>query len=118
MKLSEMSTQQAAACMADIAAPVETIMGHPQMAEMLNNGVKTLTVSSMIGMIARFVPVFLRDYYSETVRIISTLTGKSVTEINRQPVKTTIADVRSVWDEDLKDFFASSTPSEQGASST
>ena len=101
MKLSEMPTQQAAACMADLAAPVETIMNHPQVADLMSNGVNTLTVTSMIGMIARFVPVFLRDYYSETVRIIATLTGKPVTEINSQPVKVTIADVRSVWDEDL-----------------
>lgn len=118
MKLSEMSTQQAAACMADLAAPVETIMSHPKVAEWLDNRNQNLTVTSMIGMIARFIPVFLRDYYSETVRIISTLTGKPVSAINTQPIKTTIADVRDVWDEDLKDFFKSSTPTEPGESST
>lgn len=118
MKLSEMSTQQAAACMADLAAPVETIMNHPKVSEWLDSRDKNLTTTSMIGMIARFIPVFLRDYYDETVRIISALTGKSAKEISCQPIKTTIADVSSVWDEDLQDFFKSSTPTEPGEFST
>lgn len=118
MKLSEMPTIQAAACMVDLAAPVEKIMSHPKVAEMLESrGKTTMSVIDFAKVIIQLVPVMMRDYYKDMVRVVAVLTNKSTEEINAQPIKETIADIRGFWDEDLKTFFSSSAPTEQGASS-
>ena len=114
MKLSEMPTNQAAICLADLAIPAEKIVSHPNVDDLINSsGNTSMSLTDYIKMVLQLIPVLLRDYYSELIRVVAILTGKSEEEVNKQPIKATIEDVRNFWDEELLNFFKSFARTEQ-----
>lgn len=113
MKLSEMTTRQAAAALVDLAVSVEEITSHPaflrclsSFSSMSRDDDKEKASDRGLRMILDLLPVLLKDCYKSTISILSVLTGKSVEQIDNQSVFQTIRDVRDSWDADLKSFFS------------
>lgn len=106
MKLSEMSTRKAAACMAELAAPIGTLMKSKAVQEYLDKAAKQkASIPMLADAIGVLLPVLLRDHYAETVKVLSILTGKTADEIGEQPVRITISDVNASFDGELIGFF-------------
>ena len=107
MKLSEMTTRQAAEAMVSLAAPVAVITSHPDFDECVKafSGKKEDN-QTILQLCLRLIPVFLKDCYDATISVLSVLTGKTEKELDSQPIKQTIRDVRMSWDDELKDFFS------------
>lgn len=107
MKLSEMTTKQAAACMAELAAPIEAIAKHPKMREMLEKRNEEENASiPAVDLLAIALPVLCRDCFDDTAKVLAVLTGKTAKEIASQPIRQTIRDARDVFDADLASFFS------------
>ena len=106
MKLSEMPTQKAAEAMAALAAPIGKLAKSPAVKKWIaSNGQTDMTLESMTEILADVLPVFLKDNYNDTVKVVSVLSGKTVDVINEQPIKTTIEDLKASMDGDLLSFF-------------
>lgn len=119
MKLSEMSTRQAAACAADMIDAVGRIVTDATVKETLEKAVLQKTdherkIAAMTGL----PPLLLRRHLKDTAQIVSVLMGKTPDEVLDQPVKQTLEDIASSLDGELMDFFKSLGASEQAASST
>lgn len=106
MKLSEMSTKQAAVCMVEIAAPMGAIAKNATMMEWLQKvNAEKREQRSALQMITELIPVLLRDNYDDVIHIVAVLCDKTKEEVDKQPVKQTIADVKASLDGELLDFF-------------
>jgi hypothetical protein len=106
MKLSEMPTRKAAEAMAALAAPIGKLAKSPAVKKWIaSNGQTDMTLESMTEILAEVLPVFLKDNYDDTVKVVSVLSGKTVAVINEQPIKTTIEDIKASMDGDLLSFF-------------
>ena len=106
MKLSEMRTKQAAACMAELAAPVGVLLKNDAVRQYLNKAAKQeASIPVLSDALEILLPVLFRDHYEETAKILSIMTGKTPDEISEQPVKITIRDVRDTIDGELIGFF-------------
>ena len=119
MKLSEMSTQQAAPVMADIVMHVQTIVDHPAVDAFFKKS-EGANAKASAGMqkILGVLPALLKDCYDDVMCILSVLTGKDRAVLDGQLIFQTISDVRSCWDEELALFFASSVQQAREESST
>lgn len=118
MKLSEMTTGQAADAMILIAEPVANISADPQVTSALSNYSKAQksgkTVAETFGkIIGKLAPVLLKDHRADIYAVLSVLTGKTAVEIDGQKITQTIADLKACWDGDLADFFKSAADTEQ-----
>lgn len=119
MKLSEMSTRKAAACMADMIEAVSRIVRDPAVKSAFDEASKEEQPNKKNLVLATCIaPILLREHLDDTVMIVSTLMDKRPSDVMDQPIKQTIQDVVSVMDGDLLDFFKSSGTQEQDASST
>ena len=106
MKLSEMNTQKAAACLAELALPIAVLAKNPAVKQYIDKAKNNeATISLAIDAFASLLPVFLRDHYQEMIKVLSILTEKSVKEIDEQTMKQTLADIKDVFDGDLQSFF-------------
>lgn len=107
MKISEMSTQKAAACLAELVAPMAVIVKNPTVKEYFEKAKnQEATPDLFADALSVLMPVFLRDHYNEVAKVLSILTGKTITQINDQPIRQTIADAKEVFDGDLVSFFS------------
>ena len=106
MKLSEMSTQKAAQCMVELAAPMNAILKNPAVKEYMKKSAnKEATVSMMLDAFAELIPVFLRDHYNEMVKIVSILSCKTAEEVSNQSIIDTLKDLKGSVDREFIDFF-------------
>lgn len=118
MKISEMSTRQAAECLCKISAPLGRIGEDEAVIEQLKEfgekakGQAVLTL--VTGMASKFVPLLLDTHYEDTVEILAAMTGKTAVEIGEQSVLVTLKDARESVDKDLIDFFTASVGSARG----
>lgn len=111
MKLSEMTTRQAAACMAELAVPVGNILKSDTIkAWYEDNKEEKANVIAFLSL----APLLLRDHYDDTAAIIAALSGKTKAELDEQPIGQTIADLTGCIDKDLISFFTSQPKPEQG----
>lgn len=102
MKLSEMPTRQAAACMAELAVPVGNILKSDAVKAWYEaNKEEKATISVFLSLI----PMLLRDHYDDTAAIIAALSGKTRKELDEQPTAQTIADLKCCIDQELISFF-------------
>lgn len=107
MKLSEMNTKDAAACIAELAAPLATVAKNPVVKEYFEKAKdKEASFSLVMDALTSMLPVFLRDHYNEVSKVLSILTGKTTKQINDQSIRQTIADAKEVFDGDLASFFS------------
>lgn len=104
MKLSEMTTRQAAACMAELAAPIGNLLESSALKDWYEaHKQEEVTLPGILPL----VPVLLREHYDDASAIVAALTGKTRDEIDGQLIGQTIADVRDCLDDELISFFKS-----------
>lgn len=113
MKLSEMSTENLAATLCKIAAPVERIGADQEVNDVLkelsSHGGKISVLQAGTATFGKLIPVLLDRHKEDTYAILSALTGKSVGKLREQRGLETIRDVKNCIDGDLIAFFKSST---------
>lgn len=110
MKISQMSTKEAAGVLCRIAGPVEVIGSDSEVSAYLKrlSQMKDEPLFAVIcGAVGQLIPVLLDRHYEETVEILSALTGKDKEEIGAQSVLMTMRDAKECVDQDLIDFFTS-----------
>lgn len=121
MKLSEMNTQEMAACLCKIAEPIEMLGKSEKVNELLKvysekakkeqEGTLFEKATQLIGTL---IPAFLcAESLPHTVRILSALTGKREAEIMAQKGMQTVKDIMDCLDEDMIRFFTSSVDTER-----
>lgn len=114
MKLSEMSTRQAAQCMVNLAAPIGTLVKNPAVKEYMQKAYnKEATVETLMDAFAELVPIFLRDHFDEMAYIVAALTGKTPDEVGNQTILETLMDVKNSIDGEFLRFFTKSPGTEQ-----
>lgn len=111
MKLSEMTTDEAAKVLCKMAEPVERICcdkainGH--MAQMAKDKGE-MTVLEMLGKTVKvWFPVLLGEHKEDVYKVLAALTGKTEKEIAEQKIMQTMMDVKACFDDDLMLFFRS-----------
>lgn len=111
MKISQMTTDQAADVLIKIAEPCANVMHDKNTIDMLDGLTKGKGVST-IDYIASNIPVvvsvLLKDHRQDVYSIVAALVGKTPEEVAGQKIADTIADVKESWDGDLVSFFAQS----------
>ena len=125
MKISTMTTDQAADVLCQIVEPIETIgMDAEFQAKLTDIAEKNKAreramngVESVTSLISLIVPLLLKNCRQETYTILSALTGKPVKELAAQSVMQTMRDAKDCIDQDLIDFFKSSAGMDGGHSS-
>lgn len=106
MKLSEMSTQAAAACMAELAPHIGNIIKNKDVKKYLKlYSESEMTLDTFGDMLIDMLPALLRDQFVDVTSVLAILTGKTAEAISAQPIKATIADVKSSLDRELVSFF-------------
>lgn len=117
MKLSEMTTDQAADALVRLVEPAAEIVNDEKVFQVIQGAGKVANAgfSAQMAFILREVaPVLLKDHRNALYEVLSILTGKKATEIARQPITATVADIRASVDSELLSFFI---PSEEQAKS-
>lgn len=112
MKLSELTTDQAADVLIEITPYVANIAGDSAlMSEMeVTSGRKSVAQIYIIGAqkISAIVPLLLKDHRADVYGILGVLNSKTPEEIGGQNLMTTMNQVKEVLqDRELIDFFAS-----------
>ena len=110
MKISEMSTDQAADVLVKIAEPVQNIMHDEEFTKLLerlangdDNALKFIGDN-----IVPLVNVAIKTHRKDAYTIIGALAGKTPNEIGKQSIGLTIKDIKESLDGDLISFFGSS----------
>lgn len=125
MKISQMSTEQAADVLCMIAEPIEHIGMNEEFQEKINaiavrnkeRGKAMNAIESATSMVGTFVPLLLKNCRADTYAILSALTGKTVEVLAAQNVMQTMRDAKECVDQELLDFFKSSAGTDGGQSS-
>lgn len=125
MKISQMTTDQAADVLCMIAGPIERIGTDKDFQEKMNaiaarnkeRGTAMNAIESVTSMIGTFIPLLLKNCRADTYTILSALTGKTVEALAAQNVMQTIRDAKDCADQELLDFFRSSAGTDGGQSS-
>lgn len=120
MRLSELSTEQAADVLCEITPHVEAIITDEDLTEELRAVIKpgdgvTKAQLAVIFMqkLSRAVPILLRKRRAEVFGILSALNDKSAEEIAQQNVLVTMCQIREIIkDRELLDFFKSCADSQ------
>lgn len=109
MKISQMTTNQAADVLVRIAAPASKIM-HDKTTMKVLEGVAKGSNDAVKFIAENLVPVttiLLKSHRMDVFEIVAALTGKTLEEVGEQNILVTISDIRDSWDGDLVDFFGS-----------
>lgn len=108
MKISEMTTNQAADALVKVMEPVCNIIKDPDAVPMLQGLTSISSMEGLTGALMKVVPYCLEKHRADAWKILSALTGKTVNKIEKQSILVTMADIRDSIDKDLIDFFKSS----------
>lgn len=110
MKLSQMTTDQAADVLVRIAEPSSNIMHDEKVYDMLEKLAKGNTDSAVkffADNITMVVTALLKDHRADVYEIVAAVANKTVEEVSTQNIKQTISDIKDSWDGELLDFFGS-----------
>lgn len=118
MKLSDLSTDQAADVLCELAPHIESVTHDENIiseigrVENFDNGITKPGLAIIwAGRASKLMPVILKTHRADVYGILSIINGKSVDEIASQNIKETIRQVtEALKDEDLVSFFKSSAP--------
>ena len=109
MKLSEMNTEKAFACMAHMVPYVAEIVGDPNVAEakkkLIDRG-DELTGADAIQII---YPALMRDHSEALCGIVAAMEDRTVEEVKAQPLEETLTAIRAGVAEDFFDFLPVAT---------
>lgn len=110
MKISQMTTDQAADALIRIAEPAANIMHDEETLKVLEQMAKSKDTNGLSFFADNIVPistVLLKTHRSDVYEVISALNGKNTEDIGKQKFTETIRDIRDCWDGELTDFFGS-----------
>lgn len=114
MKISEMSTEQLAPVLADLAEPLSDIANDESTMEALKRiAAEKTSLTQVAAFVKEIFPLLLKTHFESTCKIVAILTGKTLEQIKTQKGLQTIADAVAVFDDDLMDFFKSFVHTEQ-----
>ena len=111
MKLSQMSSSQAADTLIRISEPVYSIMGDDKLSDTLKGFAEIYeneksTIVKIAGyFVAKVLPAILETHKTDCDEILSVFTGKTVEELAKENILVYINDAREILDKDLIDFF-------------
>lgn len=109
MKISQMTTDQAADALVRIADPASNIMHDEDTIAVLGklaNG-NDAPLNFIADNLVPVATVLLKTHRNDMYEIIAALSEKSKEEIAGQKWTETLKDIRDCWDGDLVDFFGS-----------
>lgn len=109
MKLSQMTTDQAADALIRIAEPASSIMHDEDMIsvlEKLANG-NDKPLNFIADNIVPVATILLKTHRSDLYEVLAAMSEKTADEIAGQKIVATIKDIKECWDGELLDFFAS-----------
>jgi len=108
MKLSKMTTDQAADVLVQIAQPVSNIMDDPEV-EKLVSGLdkeKDKTIMRIFAsLLPKVVPLALKSHREDFFEIVGALEHKTASDVKKWPLTKTMSVLRDSVDKDLIDFF-------------
>lgn len=110
MKISQMTTDQAADVLVRIAEPVSNIMDDSKVAELLQDISRSKNVPYIklfASLVPKIVPLALKTHRKDLYEVVGALDNKSVSEVSKQNVLKTIKTLQESIDKDLIDFFGS-----------
>ena len=110
MKISQMTTDQAADALIKITEPAANIMHDEETVKVLEKLAKGNTDNGLSFIADNLVPVatiLLKSHRKDVYEILSAMSEKKVAEIGKQRITETIKDIKDCWDGELMDFFAS-----------
>ena len=114
MKLSELTTDQAADVLCEVTPYIANITGDKSLLDELGKKFdsKGKSVAELYTYAAKkcavLAPLLLKDHRADVVGILSVLNDTTAEAVSKQNVLTTILQIRSVFkDKDLLDFFRS-----------
>ena len=116
MKISEMTTDQAADVLVRIADPVSNIIHDEESLKVIKRLAEADTnvpVKFFADNIAPIVMVLLKDHRSDVFEVVAALSAKSAEEVAKQKIGATVTDIQNSLDGELLDFFASLGQSRQ-----
>lgn len=109
MKLSQMSSAQAADTLIRISEPVYAIMGDENLSDALKTFAEIYDKSAIVKIagyfVAKVLPAVLETHKHDCDEILSAFTGKTVEELANENILVYINDAREIVDKDLIDFF-------------
>ena len=120
MKLGEMTIEQMADALVELAAPIGAIAEDEAVIDALKriseDFAKRTPLDAIKTAVTKIIPLALKDHRADVLQVLSTLTGKAVKEIGKQNGFTTILEAKEVFnDPALVDFFTSLAGTEKGA---
>lgn len=110
MKISQMTTDQAADVLIRIADPAANIMHDSDalaMLDDLSNSNADNAVKFFADNIPKVTVVLLKNHRSDVYEIVAALAEKTIDEVANQKITETIKDIKESWDGELIDFFGS-----------
>ena len=120
MRLSELSTENTADVLCEIAPHFENIITDDELMEILKSKVDLPENSTIIEKITLFtskatkiLPIILKKRKNDVFGILGALNGKTIEEIANQNILKTMSQIRDIKkDKELLDFFKSCTGTE------
>lgn len=114
MKISELSTEELAPVLIELAIPVSDIAMDASTVETLRSIAGQKTEIEQIGAFIReIVPLVMKTHFESVCKIVAIMTGKTLEQVKKQNGLQTIADVVNIVDDDLITFFKQSVHLDQ-----
>jgi len=110
MKISKMSTDQAADVLVRIAEPVTAIMDDSRVIDILKeiSEMKNVPyIKVFVSLVPKIVPLALETHRDDLFEIVGALDNKTVADVKSQNILKTIKVFQESIDKDLIDFFGS-----------
>jgi len=117
MKISKMTTDQAADVLVRIADPATRIMSDDEVQELFQDTVKDGVENQLKGwarVITKLVPFCLKKHKEDVYAVIAALEFKTPEEVGGWPFLTTVRVLKESFDRDLIDFFKSTADASTG----
>lgn len=110
MKISQMTTDQAADVLVRIVDPVSNIVNDADFINVIENLAEadsSVPVKFFANNLAPIVSVALKSHKADVFEIVAALSKKTTEEVAKQKITETIKDIADSWDGELVDFFGS-----------
>lgn len=110
MKISMMTTDQAADTLVKIVEPVSRIMDDDKVAELLKGFSESKNVPYIklfAKMLPKIVSIALDSHRDDLYLIVGALDGTSYSEVKEQNILKTMSVIKESFDKELLDFFGS-----------
>ena len=116
MKISQMTSLQAADVLARIAEPVANIMHDPEAVKTLQNFAdgSDNPIVFIADNLVSVATLLLKSHPMDLFAILAVMSGKTAEEVaNQRFIPDTVMDIKGCFDRELLDFFKSQVPSKK-----